>query len=80
MKDKIVVIAGKMFKVDDTIVEKGKRKFIIHKLGNFYENEVREASMIERFLYFMEHYRTRVPKRASAGSPATNCDEPPGNS
>ena len=80
MKENIVVIAGKLFKVDDTIIERGKRKFIINKLGNFYEDEVREASVVERFLYFMEHYKTRTPGRGRAGRPATNCDGLPGNS
>ena len=82
MKERIVVIAGKLFKVNKTIMERGtgKKKLIIHKLGSVYEDEVRDASEIERFLYFMDHYNMRAPEHANEGGPATICGEPPGNS
>lgn len=81
MKERIVVIAGKLFKVDKTVLEKGKLKFIIHKLGNFYADEVSEAGPKERFLYFMDHYSTRAQARATCGRrPPTDSNGLPGDS
>ena len=54
---KIVKIGQKCFEAQGTISVNGKIKYIIAGLGTFFEDEIEEPSMREKFLYYI--YGTR---------------------
>ena len=50
-RNDVIKIGKKCFEVSDIIYENSKKKYIIKGLGSFFEDEIKPAGTIEKFLY-----------------------------
>jgi hypothetical protein len=53
MYDELVVIGGKIFEARKS----GKKKYLVKNLGVFFDDEVRQPTMSEWFLYLVRRLR-----------------------
>lgn len=56
----LVVVENKIFEIEKVIIENNKEKFIISGLGCFYSDEMRLATSIEKFLYYIYNIKSKI--------------------